>query len=74
MGLGLKIPCLFRVAIPVGDDEELEDEEEGGWMIGLREAGPIEKGEEGRGCVRQAQLRVGRRESTGLGLGWLGLD
>ena len=41
MGLGLKIPCLLRVVIPFG--------EEGGGLIGLREAGPIGKGEEGRG-------------------------
>ena len=60
MGLGLKIPCLLRVVIPV-------DEEGGGELIGLREAVPIEKGEEEGGCwagLREACPVEGREEDV----------
>ena len=69
MGLGLKIPCLLRVVIPV-------DEEGGGELIGLREAGPIEKEEEEGGCwtgLREAGPVEGKEEEVyGIGLGGSG--
>ena len=69
MGLGLKIPCLLRVVIPM-------DEEGGGELIGLREAGPIKKGEEG-GCwagLREAGPVEGREEDVyGIGVWGSGL-
>ena len=63
MGLGLKIPCLLRVVIPVG-------EEGGGGLFGLREAGPIEKGEEGRDWW--TWIRVGLIAAGLIGAGPVG--
>ena len=70
MGLGLKIPCLLCVVIPV-------DEEGGGGLIGLRKAGLIEKGEEGGDCwtgLREAGPVEGREEEGyWMGVGLMGL-
>ena len=66
MGLGLKIPCLLRVVMPVGVEGGCE-------LIGLREAGPIEKGEEGVGWwtrLREAGPVEGGKE----GEDWLAAE
>ena len=52
MGLGLKIPCLLRVVIPV-------DEEGGGGLIGLREAGLVEGREEEGYWIRVGLMGAG---------------
>ena len=66
MGLGLKIPCLLRVVIPVG-------EEEGGGLIGLREAGPIGNGEKGggvwTGLLEEGAVEGGKGGENGIGAG-----